>query len=174
MPDPNDFTRLVRDNHRGLRYFILRLGVNPSWVDDVAQDVFLIAYRKWDEMDTVENPGGWLRAIARNVVMNENAKFNRRQRLFDENLTTLLLAAEGAPAADERADIQVDRAALSRCLDRLSERAREVVHARYFNDLSSGEIGDKLDLSSSAVRKILFHARQNLARCLRGKEVRPA
>ena len=91
MPDLKEFTRVINEHHSSLRYFIQGLGVNPAWVDDIAQDAFLVAYRKWEEFESLENPGAWLRSIARNLVMNETAKLNRRQRLLDENLTTLLL-----------------------------------------------------------------------------------
>lgn len=39
-------------------------------VDDLAQDTFLVVYRKWDEFQKVENPGAWLRTVAKNLVMN--------------------------------------------------------------------------------------------------------
>ena len=82
MPDLTEFTAVVSEHHSSLRYYIQGLGVNASWVDDMAQDTFLVAYRKRDELDAVENPGAWLRTIARNLVLNEAAKLNRRQRLL--------------------------------------------------------------------------------------------
>jgi RNA polymerase sigma-70 factor, ECF subfamily len=175
MPDLQEFTRVVRENHHGLRYFIQGLGVNPAWVDDIAQDSFLVAYRKWDELDKVENPGAWLRAIARNLVMNELAKLNRRQRLLDENLTQLLLEApDRAPIAGEFSDLSHQRDALGQCLDLLTVRTREVIDARYFADLNASQIGERLSLTPSAVRKILFHARQSLADCLKARNITPA
>ena len=168
MPDLNEFTRVIRDHHSSLRYFIQGLGVNASWVDDVAQDAFLVAYRRWEEFDEVENPGAWLRSIARNLVLNETAKLHRRQRLLDENLTTLLLEAErDTPAAGELSDLTHRQNALRQCLDRLTEKARAVIEARYFNDRNSSEIGKEFSMKPVAVRKMLFHARQTLADCLR-------
>lgn len=168
MPDLKEFTRVISEHHSGLRYFIQGLGVNASWVDDVAQDAFLVAYRRWQEFDSVENPGAWLRTIARNLVLNETAKLNRRQRLLDENLTTLLLAAEhDAPAAGELADLTLRHDALRNCLARLTGKARSVIEARYFKDRNSSEIGHDFDMKPVAVRKMLFHARQALADCLK-------
>lgn len=172
MPDLKEFTQVISDHHASLRYFIQGLGVNAAWVDDVAQDTFLVAYRKWDEFDTVENPGAWLRTIARNLILNETAKLNRRQRLLDENLTTLLLEAESnAPAAGEITDLSHRRDALKLCLDRLSAKARSVIEARYYNDQNSTEIGAEFAMNPAAVRKMLFHARQALADCLKDKIV---
>jgi len=170
MPDLKQFTSIVREHHSSLRFFIQGLGVNAAWVDDVAQDSFLIAYKKWDEMGTVENPGAWLRAIARNVVLNETAKLNRRQRLLNENLTTLLLDSDpGEPAAGSISDLADRREALRTCLDRLTTKARSIIESRYFNDRNSGEIGRDFEMKPAAVRKTLFHARQVLGECLREK-----
>jgi RNA polymerase sigma-70 factor (ECF subfamily) len=168
MPDLKEFTGVIRDHHSSLRYFIQGLGVNASWVDDVAQDAFLVAYRRWEEFDAVENPGAWLRAIARNIVLNETAKLNRRQRLLDENLTTLLLEAEHeVPEAGELADFSHRQDALRQCLSRLTDKARGVIEARYFKDRNSTEIGAEFAMKPVAVRKMLFHARQSLADCLK-------
>lgn len=168
MPDLKEFTRVIGEHHSSLRYFIHGLGVNPSWVDDVAQDTFLVAYRRWQEFDSMENPGAWLRAIARNLVLNETAKLNRRQRLLDENLTTLLLEAEhDGPAAGELSDLGHRRDALRHCLGRLTGKARGVIEARYFQDRNSTQIGEELAMKPAAVRKMLFHARQALADCLK-------
>ncbi|WP_193213602.1 sigma-70 family RNA polymerase sigma factor [Luteolibacter marinus] len=172
MPDLKEFTRVISDHHSSLRYFIQGLGVNASWVDDVAQDTFLVAYRKWDEFDAVENPGAWLRTIARNLILNETAKLNRRQRLLDENLTTLLLEAEtNEPAAGEITDLSQRRDALRQCLGKLSSRARGVIESRYYKDRNSSEIALEMAMKPAAVRKMLFHARQSLASCLKERYV---
>lgn len=175
MPEINEFTDVVRSHHSSLRYFIRSLGVRSAWVDDLAQEAFLLAYRKWDELDDPGNAGAWLRTIARNLVMNEITKSNRRQRLLDENLTTLLLAAEPETRAPgSTGDQAVRERALGECLKKLSARSRGVVKARYFDDRNSSEIGDALNIPPATVRKILYHARQLLADCLKGKAIHDA
>ena len=164
----SDFTKLIQEHHASLRYFIQSLGVNPAWVDDVAQDAFLIAYRKWPSLEgDLENPGAWLRSIARNVVQNELAKQNRRRRLMDENLTTLLLQAGESESRSSTEDLMDRQEALRKCISKLSERARRILEFRYVNDLNSGEIGSEFDMKPAAVRKLLFHSRQTLANCLK-------
>ncbi|BCX49462.1 RNA polymerase sigma factor [Haloferula helveola] len=167
--------RTVHEHHSSLRYFIRSLGVSSAWVDDIAQEAFLIAYRKWDELDDPANAGPWLRRIARNLVMNELNKSGRRQRLLDENLTTLLIDStptEVAPGSLQDADLR--HTALRACLEKLTDRARKVVDARYFKDRNATEIGEELEMSSVAVRKVLFNARQALATCLHAHKVHDA
>lgn len=168
MSKLESFTRVIEENHASIRFFIRSLGVNPAWVDDVAQEAFLVAYKKWKAGIKVDHPGAWLRTIARNIVRNETAKRNRRQRLFDENLTTLLLQAEAdQPGAEAIAETTDRHEELRSCIGGLSDRSRAVVESRYFKGRNSTEIGSEFALSPSAVRKILFHSRQALLDCLR-------
>lgn len=166
---------VVREHHASLRYFIRSLGVNHAWVDDLAQEAFLVAYRKWGELDHPSNAGPWLRRIARNLVMNELSKAGRRQRLLDENLTSLLLqATPDTPEPGAIQDAEIRHEALRECLGQLTERTRRVIDARYFRDRNATEIGDELAMSAVAVRKVLFTARQTLAQCLASRQVNDA
>lgn len=162
------FTQLVTESHGGLRYFLQRLGVSPSSVDDLAQEVFLVAYRRWDELEEVEYPEAWLKSVARNLVMNEVTKRNRRQRLLDAQMTSLLLEYEETRVgADEWLEMAERREALRGCLERLGEQARKLVEARYFQGLTSEQIGLTMKMKGAAVRKSLFLTRKFLADCLR-------
>jgi len=175
MPDLKHFTKVVSEHHSSLRYFVLGLGVNPAWVDDVAQEAFLVAYRKWEEMGEVENPGAWLRTIARNLVLNETAKLHRRQRLLDENLTTILAEAHPeSPTAADFVDFSHWQESLRLCLKELPARTRHIVEARYFRDHTSNRIGADFAMKPVAVRKLLYHARQALGACLRSKSPEPS
>ncbi|WP_193214036.1 sigma-70 family RNA polymerase sigma factor [Luteolibacter marinus] len=170
-----DFDEVVRDQHSSLRFFIRSLGVNHAWVDDLAQEVFLVAYRKWSDLDHPDNARPWLRRIARNVVMNELSKTGRRQRLLDENLTSLLL--EATPVHLEPGglqDAELRHEALRHCLEKLTDRTRKIIDARYFRDRNASEIGEDLEMSAVAVRKTLFTARKSLAECLATRQVREA
>lgn len=167
MPEADPFTRVILEHHSGLRHYIGSFGVNPAWVDDIAQDTFLVVHRKWKEFQEVENPGAWLRAIAKNLVLNETAKINRRQRLLSHRLTELLVEEEDRQPIEEFSPNPEKIEALRECLGHLTGKARGVVEARYFKNRNSSEIGLELDMKPAAVRKMLFHARQSLAICLK-------
>lgn len=174
MPDLAEFTRFIDAHHSSLRYFIQGLGVNAAWVDDIAQDAFLVAYRKWDEIGDLDNPGAWLRTIARNLVLNETAKIHRRQRLMDENLATILAESHPeSPGAGDFIDLSQWQEILRQCLKELPSKARQIVEARYFRDQTSNRIGADFAMKPVAVRKLLFHARQALGDCLRSKSPEP-
>ncbi|MCW1915208.1 sigma-70 family RNA polymerase sigma factor [Luteolibacter sp. GHJ8] len=162
----------VRTHHSGLRYFIRSLGVSDAWVDDLAQETFLIAHRKWEELDHPDQAPGWLRQIARNLVMNELTKTGRRQRLLDEKVTTLLIQADSpVPAPGALQDAEIRHEALRECLDGLPGKVRSVINARYYDDRNATEIGEELSMNPAAVRKLLYLARKTLAECLASKQI---
>lgn len=170
MQNADPFTRVIMEHHSGLRHYIGGFGVNPAWVDDIAQDTFLVAHRKWEEFLKVENPGAWLRAVAKNLVLNETAKLNRRQRLLGNKLTLLLVEAEKDDELPEDPAVHAAKlSALRLCMEQLSTSTRSVIEARYFKDRNSSQIGEELAMKPAAVRKMLFLARQALGDCMNRK-----
>jgi len=168
-PKGDPFSSIILEHHSGLRHYIGAFGVNPAWVDDIAQETFLVVYRKWDEFQRVDNQGAWIRAIAKNLILNETAKVNRRQRLLNHNLTKFLVEAEPDEETlfPDPAAHSAKLEALRSCLGHLTEKTRGVIEARYFRNRNSTDIGKDLAMKPAAVRKILFHARQSLAECLK-------
>jgi RNA polymerase sigma-70 factor, ECF subfamily len=162
-----EFENVVHECHSGLRFFIRSLGVGEDWVDDLAQETFLLAYRKWDNLDDPGNAMFWLRRIARNLVMNEMNKTTRRRRLLDEKITDYLLTLpDDEPMPGQSGDNDLRLAALRECMDHLSEKIRGMLDARYHEDQSAAQIGDLYSMEPCAVRKALFVARKKLAECL--------
>ena len=68
------FTALVEEHQASLRAFVRSLGVRMDWVDDLAQDAFVVAHGELDNFDQERDFGKWLRGIARNLVRNELRK----------------------------------------------------------------------------------------------------
>ena len=104
------------------------LGVGGADVDDVAQETFLVAYRKLDEWDRGRDAGPWLRGIARHLAANERRKAARRSRLIAGRLGELLVEHAEPEAATPAAEL-LD--ALNACLQELPETSRELLRRRY-------------------------------------------
>ena len=51
------FDLLVLEHHVQVRAFGRSLGVEPEWVDDIAQEAFLTAYRDWKTFDSTRDFG---------------------------------------------------------------------------------------------------------------------
>ena len=163
------FIEQVREHHAGLRGFVRALGVDPLWVDDVAQAAFIVAYNRLDEFDQERDFGAWLRGIARNLVINERRKNARRKRILSDNLTDVLLSSS---SASDQEDEEIGDNGLARlnalraCVAELPEKSLQLLRARYEDENSALDIADEFEMKAPAVRKALERVRVSLRKCM--------
>ena len=165
------FADLVKEHQVSLRVFVRSLGVESGWVDDLAQDTFVVAYREMDSYDPDRDFGKWLRGIARNLVRNELRKQRRHRRILHESLSQHLL-----DLAENEKDREVDvtqLSALRDCVEQLPGRSRELVRSRYYEGWDATILADKFEMKAATVRQTLLRIRRQLYQCVnqRVKEV---
>jgi RNA polymerase sigma-70 factor (ECF subfamily) len=164
------FADLVKDYQASLRAFVRSLGVDPGWVDDLAQDTFVVAYREMDSYNPDRDFGKWLRGIARNLVRNELRKQGRHRRILHESLSQHLLNLAG----NEEDQVDVTQlSALRDCVEQLPNRSRELIRSRYFEGWDATILADKFEMKAATVRQTLLRIRRQLYQCInqRVKEV---
>ena len=169
LSDRELFVEQVREHHAGLRGFVRALGVDPLWVDDVAQEAFIVAYNRLDEYDHDRDFGAWLRGIARNLVINERRKNARRKRILSDNLTDVLVFTSSVAEEEEReiGDNGLARMkALKECIATLPEKRLQMMRSRYEDDLSAQDIAERYGMKPPAVRKALERVRASLRKCM--------
>lgn len=123
--------------------------------DDVIAEVYLAAWRRFDELPAESLP--WLIGTARNVLANSWRARGRRQRLTAE------LSGMNPLASPDCANQAVDRADLVRALSRLSPPDQEVLLLAGWDGLDSAGIATVLNCTATAARTRLSRARRRLA-----------
>lgn len=163
------FEVLAKHHEAMLLAYVLSLVADYKLAEDIAQQTFLIAYRK---IDTLNDPAAfpaWLRGIARLETL---AALRRQGREFPVEPETLQQLDEAyrqfedqhpAGSWEERYELVRD------CFDRLTEPLRTVCRLHYFEDQKTGQIADRLKIQLNAVLKRLERARQALRECVRAK-----
>jgi RNA polymerase sigma-70 factor (ECF subfamily) len=143
-----------------LRAVALRLLGSVDDADDAVQAAWIKASR--GSLAEVENPAGWLVTItAREALDRLRARRRRAETSFELNeLDRYTPPAPGADAEVLRAD-EVDRA-LAVVLERLSpaQRVAYVLHEAFAVPFE--EIGEVLDRSPDAAKKLASRARRQL------------
>ena len=158
------FADLVKEHQVSLRVFVRSLGVESGWVDDLAQDTFVVAYREMGSHDPDRDFGKWLRGIARNLVRNELRKQGRHRRILHESLSQHLL-----DLAENEKDREVDvtqLSALRDCVEQLPGRSRELVRSRYYEGWDATILADKFEMKAVTVRQTLLRIRRQLYQCV--------
>jgi len=158
--------RLVHEHHAGLRAYIRALGILPDSVDDLCQESFLVAFRRFDEFDAERDAGNWLRGIARNLAANERRKQGRKSRLMASGLTNFFLQQADEVLAEPAEDWQE---LLHSCLEELPDSGRELLMQRYGAGDLAESMAAKWQMRADALRQKLFRLRQLMKRCMERK-----
>ena len=123
--------------------------VAPSDVEDVVADVFVIAWRKFDEIPSgFEQP--WLFRTTWNVIANRHRKFVELP--FD--------SLPDSPDGGDIADTVIGDLMLQRAWLTLSARDREVLRLVAWEGLNGSELASALGISVSGAGVALSRARE--------------
>lgn len=151
---------LVRAHQARLRAYLYSRTGDIDAADDLAQEVFLAAFRKIDRFDQRRPAWPWLLGFARNEL-REHWRAAARDKVTDA-LEALVAAA--MPEGDEA---PVD--ALSRCLEKLPAPSRELVRWIYDDRVNCAEAARRLKQSAVSVRVALHRVRRALHACVKGQ-----
>ncbi|THF63543.1 sigma-70 family RNA polymerase sigma factor [Pseudothauera rhizosphaerae] len=150
---------LYSDHHGWLQGWLRRKLGNASDAADLAHDTFLRILAGRHAADILE-PRKYLVTIANGLVID---RF-RRQAIESAYLETLAARPEPLAVSPEtRALILETLFAIDRMLDELGPRSREIFLLAQFEGLGYAQIGERLGVSVTTVKKHLVRA---LARCL--------
>jgi RNA polymerase sigma-70 factor (ECF subfamily) len=149
------FERMFRAHHAAVYRYVLRRVEEPA-VEDIVGETFLVAWRRFAELDGEPRP--WLLGIARRVCANHLRGRARRTELRAR------LAAEPAPTAAAAGDL-VDRSVLA-ALASLRDADREVIALIAWDDLDNRRAAKVLGCGVGAFAVRLHRARRRLARAL--------
>ena len=163
------FTELVREHQAGLRAYVRSLGVDEIWVDDLAQEAFLVAYRRQGDFKAGADYGKWLRGIARHLVVNERRKAARRSRLMHEGIADRLLALSPADEPDYDSAFARLGPAMEECVQQLPPHCRELLERRYARGERASLMARQLRVSAEAVRQNLRRIRLAVRDCVEQK-----
>ncbi len=159
MATVDDAFTIAYSNHLPAIGSYLARRVERRFVEDLAADVFAIAWRKRDAVVAGEELP-WLYRIAANLVAN-----HRRREVSAAQLLFTLRAVDTAPSAEE---IAISDLALAEAWRRLRPRDREVIALAVLEDLPIAAIATSLGISANAVSIRLHRAKKTLARLLDG------
>jgi RNA polymerase sigma-70 factor, ECF subfamily len=157
---------LVQEHQAGVRAFIRAIGVQEAWVDDVAQETFLVAYRKLHEWDRGRDAGQWLRGIARRLAANERRKGARRSRLLGGGLADRLIEHSKSDGVSPVAELLE---AMHACLQELPESGRELLRRRYADGERTESLAANMQIRADSLRQKLHRLRLLVKGCVERK-----
>jgi RNA polymerase sigma-70 factor (ECF subfamily) len=162
-PDNELFLNLVTANYEQLRRYVFTLLPNEEDVKDVLQEVWISISRKFSEYDRSRPFLPWACRFAylKALKFHEQQRPRRMVRLPTEVLELLAIARE------EEEPVLAERlAALERCLDKLGNRDRALIEARYVERTPTDEIATSFSQSRRTMFRNLERVRRLLFDCI--------
>ena len=131
---------------------------------DAAQDIFLKVFAAKDKFDTSRSFRPWLLRIARNLCFN----LLKRSQIVPMESLDAMQEKEGGSRQYWKAQTSAHplegilaserRRVLLRIVDTMPEDMREVIVLKYFEQMSSKEIADVLEITEGAARTRIHRA----------------
>lgn len=163
---------LLLDAHGGRLYGLgLRLCGNREDAEDLVQEVFLQAYRKWHQFEGRSDPSSWLYTIGARACQ----RMHRRRSGEPSHMEPLaeLLPSEDEAVPDPEAEGPLEaqlrreaREALDRALQALPPDFRLTLVLKDIAELSVAEVAEILGIKEATVKTRVHRARLALRKAL--------
>jgi RNA polymerase sigma-70 factor (ECF subfamily) len=166
------FERLYDDHAAFVARAVRRLGVTDPQIEDVVQEVFLVAFRRLGEFEWRSPITTWLYGIALRVVRLQRRTSHRADLhgAIDRSAAEQTEKAAGAAAA--RPDIAAETAdayrVLLQLLRQLDEDKREIFVLVELEQLPVPEVAELLGLKLNTAYSRLRLAREAFEKALKG------
>jgi len=172
MPNISVFEEFMVNYQNMVYSTAFRILGNEADAMDVAQEVFLRAYRHFEMLRENPKAGGWLRRVARNLSLNQITRYRNRWKMFseleaedsDEDFAARIASEEDDGSA---LDEQRRQELLEEALAKLPDKQRIPLTLYHFEDMSYEEIATRLGVSLGKVKTDIFRARERLKKALR-------
>ncbi len=149
----------VYNKHFRSVYAYCRRRTDPAKVDDAVAEVFLVCWRRIDEVPDEPKTLPWLYGVAYRVIGQQWRGAGRQQKL------TKKLHGVGFEAVTTTDDVVIareDSRTLSKALARLRPDDLEILRLALWEELPMPEVAEVLGLSEPAIRQRLSRARKRL------------
>lgn len=155
--DHDAFGELYARHQVRLIRYCRRLVQDPHLAEDLAQEAFLRAYSAVDRLSGPRRFYPWLTVIARRLIIDRVRQRNRFEYRAE-------LEGGLSRAAEDVAVQRLDDDRISAALSRLTERHRDVLRLRDWDQLSYDDIAERLGVPTTTVAPLLHRARSALRR----------
>lgn len=149
--------------HMVVYRFSLKRMSEPSDAAEVLNQVMLEVWRTAHRYAGRSKVQTWLLGITNHKIIDSLRKSTRHEG--DEIPENLEDDSERSPF--EQVSLSEHSEYIKRCLEKLTDPHRQVVHLAFFEELAYGEISQIVDCPEGTVKTRMYHAKNALKKCLK-------
>jgi RNA polymerase sigma-70 factor (ECF subfamily) len=158
---PDNFDEVVETHWTAVYRLLYSLSGNPHDSEDLTQETFLRAMRRWDTFQKGTNLRAWLLRIGTNAYFDVKRK---KKTLKINALSEDILCDD--KAVDHSLEMREESELVRLAVLELTELTRLVFHLRVTEDLSFRTIAEMAGITEVAARQHMHQARFKLLRRL--------
>jgi len=152
LDDPEAFRLIVERYQGAIRGFLGRLlNGDHGTADDLAQDTFLLAYRKLHSLKSAGRLSSWLHSIAYRQFLQHGRKHSRQS----------VMAEPPEPRHDPRDAVEAE-VLVPELMARVSEAERACLTLNYAAGMSHAEIGEVTGMPLGTVKSHIDRGKRKL------------
>ena len=162
--EPEEFANRCNEYRRTLLCYAYACCRDLVLAEEIVQEALVIAHNKREHYFPEADFKGWLISLVRNVWFRERDRkqIKERQTRFIEENATILFDAQETQAAP-----QVQYRVLAKCLEKLDEKDRSIIHDHFGSNLKYSEIAERMQQNLSWVKMRMLRARMALLECVK-------
>ena len=154
------YEHLVMRYQKAVMASAMSVTKNQFMAEDAAQDAFVTAWMKLNVLQEPKKYGAWVCRIAKNCALN---MINRYRSFIPLDLVDNMdLSDGGAANPAELYTLSEEKDEVSKSMERLPEKVRQIIYLHYFEDLSIAEIADRMRISEGTVKWQLHDGRKRI------------
>jgi RNA polymerase sigma-70 factor, ECF subfamily len=156
------FVTFYEAERRRVLAVVASLTGDRAAAEDIVQEAFATALRKWSTISRYDRPGDWVKRVAVNRAISR-----WRRRTAEERALRKV-----ANARDSLGKLPDTEDPLWAAVRQLPPRQAQVISLMFIDDLTIERTAETLGISSGAVKSHLHRARTTLATMLRAEDDR--
>jgi RNA polymerase sigma-70 factor (ECF subfamily) len=153
---PTEIEQVFRAHYERLvRSLTLACG-DAEHAADAVQEAFVRAHVRWRKLRHYDDPVGWVRRVAVNLLRDQHRRSKRKDRAI-ARLAATPAQPTGAPEHDRLGDL----------LEELPRQQRTAVALYYVEGLTVAEVAEAMGLAEGSVKSHLHDGRRRLREIVR-------
>ncbi len=160
-----EFLRLFTRNQFRIAGLVRSLVTDPVDASDVMQETSLTLWRGFDQFDAEQDFAKWALGVARHQVLKHWRSKRGDRHVFSETLINELADEVETCLSNDQQRLQ----ALRDCLQKLTNRQRELVKDFYGKGISAAGVAKSWNRNIHAIYNALRSLRKELGECIMTK-----
>ena len=148
-----NFEALLQKNRSAVESFVRFRLSDPADADDLLQEIYITAYRRFGQLKNPDAFRAWLISIARNKC---NDYFRRKAKMLEISIETL----SDKELSDSRYGPAENTVVLD-TIERLGSKDKQILYLYYWKEMPQADIAKQLNLPLGTVKSRLHTAKQN-------------